>query len=75
MNIRCIIYPPDPKIGIVSFKDWAINDKFVKMVKGTETFWSKFPTPNEYIEMLTPRLTKIAQSSILEPQPEQKVMP
>ena len=54
MIIKCIVYAPDPKFGIVSFKEWLINDKFVKMVKGTEIFWSKFPAPDEYIKMLTP---------------------
>jgi len=75
MIIKCIVYPPDPRFQLRSFKDWSINKKFVKAVKGAETFWSKFPAPDEYIEMLTPRLTKIAPSFILEPQPKQKVMP
>jgi hypothetical protein len=54
MIINCIVYPPDLKFELASFKEWLINGKFLKMVKGTEIFWSKFPAPDEYIKMLTP---------------------
>jgi hypothetical protein len=57
-----------------SFKEWSCNDSNVKTVYHKST-WFNENCFYRYRQMLTPWLTKVAQSSILEPQPEQKVMP